>query len=636
MGLIKNFITSRLVSNAVQEQQRTLNISMNNFNPYEELFGGMTKNGKYDNFYGNSNRIVTGAAKYPLYYVRDDKKIEPDEANFAYYLTKLNDSYPQRKVLEQIYTQLITHGHSDIFLWRKEGKTQSNHFDEKKKYREDDFRGLTLVSGYDRLTYDDKKNIISITYGANQANVFMGYSPTQAVMSYRKMQDEMGLHMTKFAQNAGMPLGTWIITAQSVDDYKKIRDGLEGKIAGAKNAGKQLFSYQPSDVKTPQIHWQEFTSREVQDYIPQMEFAEKKMTTAFGVPGTVKGTNDGENYSTASVSKQNFVEWTIEPLVSTLREQLEFAIANRFDVKGEIKADVVIPELADESLVRIRTTTMQTQLYERKLAEGYTKESIVAAYDLPERFLLLEKEGGDVTLNKFKKNTHKTHIKNEFLRQYQSKLTQAEMDRLEEGFRKITESYRDQILAGKYDNDLRVEYEGKMQVNFSGEYVNLYNKALDDVSEALLDELGVVDLAELDLTEEELLQAERDYLERVKNFSKTFAEGIEELEGETLAVRSMKSQSHVKRVVISEAEHTRIVSELKAWTKSIEEFPVRVWKTWNARPDACDLCTDLADVTIDVTNLFPTVEATDEIYEVQGGGYHPNCRCWVTYEMEAK
>lgn len=187
-------------------------------------------------------------------------------------------------------------------------------------------------------TNKDYENKIRIVFGASQANVFLGNSPSKASESWRKMQDEEGLHMTAFARNAGMPIGQFIITANSIEDYKKLRGSLESKIAGAKNNGKVLFNYRPSDVKEAQIEWVQFTSQDVQDYTPSMEFADKKISKNFGVPGTIKGSNDGENYATASVSRQNFAEWTIEPLVSTVREQLEFQLAKKFELKGEIKS----------------------------------------------------------------------------------------------------------------------------------------------------------------------------------------------------------------------------------------------------------------------------------------------------------
>ena len=644
MGIIKNLLDSRAVRNAVQ-QQKNDGFKSNNLwiqqemNPYDLFYGGANKVGKYDNFYGDANKLVTGAAKYPFYYSIDDE-VADDMAKdtFAYYIKHPNDSYPQRKVLEQIYTELITHGYSDLFVWRKNGKTDTYYFDNK-LYDENDFRGITLVSGYDQTKFNkiDYNNIIRITYGASQANVFMGYSPTQAAQSWRKMQDGMGLHMTRFAENAGLPIGQWIITAESPDQYVKIKDKLEKKVTGAKNNGKMLFSYQPSNSKEVQIRWVQFTSQNVQDYTKQLEFAEKKMTQAFGVPGTIKGTNDGENYATANVSKRNFVEWSIEPLVKTLLEQLQFQLEKRFALTGEIKVDVELPELADESLVKIQATKEQVMLFDQKIAEGYTAESIVAAYDLPERFLLLELESEASNAQNSVKTPHThshDHVSNEPDNPVLNALTKKEREELESGFTEVLQQYADDIMAGKYSDAIREDFENKMAVHFGDEFQPLYGKAVDDVADALAEVLEVVDVADLKLTDEELEDAVKAYNERVKAFSESFATVISGLEGETLDVKSRKDD-HVKMVAVTESEHTRIVSELKAWTKGQENFPVRVYKTWNTRPGACPECLELEDVQIDVTALFVN-NPTDEIYEVQGGGLHQNCRCFVTYKMEER
>lgn len=648
MGIIRNLLDGRAVRNAVQQQKGfnsygdvsyyTRNIDYNSF------FDGLNKSGKYDNFYGDENRITSVASKYPIYYVKNNKVV--DKGDFVQYLEHPNDDYPQAKVLQQIYTEMITRGYTELFLWRKDGKKETSIFELNKRYGEDTFRGITLVSGYDnaRLTRAERDSIVKINFGASQANVFVGYSPSQAAAAWVKMQDEMGLHMTAFARNAGMPIGKFIITAPSPEEYAKMREKLEDKISGARNNGKILYDYRPADSKVTQIEWVQFTSQDVQDYTKQLEFSEKKMSQSFGVPGTIKGTNDGENYATARVSEQIFIKYTVKTIIEDFLTQFEHKMGQRFDLKGELKVNVPIPEIADESLVKIRATTAQVALFDKKRAEGYTAESIVAAYELPESFLLLEKEKDTSDpQNKPKKATKNAgsqhnHVHNDLERRYQNSLTKEEREDIESKFRAATKSYSDAIIESGINDVLREEYEGRMAVVFTEQYAKLYNKTVDEVADALAETLEVVDVADLNLTDEELESAVKKYGERVAQFAVTFADGIEQLPGKTLEVRKRNAQSNIDRVVVTESEHTRIVSELGAWTKAQEDFPVRVYKTWNTMPGACKECVDLENIEIDVTALFVnrTDDRIDEIYEVQGGGLHPNCQCFVTYTMEGE
>ena len=644
MGIFDNLLNSRAVKRAENAVQRTdgfSNFWIQTQNHLEQL-KFVNKTGKYDNFYADANKLVMGASKYLPYYAIDNEVADPDiEGTFAYYLKRPNDSFPQRKVFSQIYTELITHGKSELFFWRADGKSQTTHFD--KQYPEDTFRGFTLVSGVDKtkLSKQDLADIVTITYGVSQANVFMGYSPTQAANSWRQMQDEMGLHMTQFAKNAGMPLGQWLIYAPSIEQYVQIRNKLDKRVSGARNAGKHLYSYIPAKDGEPQIKWQQFTARDVQDYTTQLEFSDKKMTQSFGVPGTIKGTNDGENYATANVSKRNFVEWSLEPLVRDVVEQIDFQLEKRFALSGEIKVDIPLPELADESLVKIQATTQEVAIFDQKIAEGYTAESIVRAYNLPERFLLLEKASNSSTgsntphraLDEAKNTPHKHH--NELERHYQNALTKAERKQLEDGFSEVLNEYADRILAEGYSDELKEDFKTKMVAHFGAEYANLYESNLETVGKKLADVLDVVDVASLELSDDELEYAREQYLTRVDDFSKTFADYIAGLEGEELEVTSKKN-SHVEMVKVTESEHTRIVSELKGWEKAQEEFPVRVYKTWHTKAGACDYCLSLEDTTIDVTALFVKDPNIDEIYEVQGGGAHQNCRCYVDYSVRAE
>lgn len=654
MGILQNLSNSlaekRAIKNAVQQTNGLNRLSGYNdtiftrdLNPNSLFWDGTKRAGKYDNFYSDSNRRVSEDSQYPLYYVdKDNVKVDLEEGKFAYYLDKPNEDYPLKKVLEQIYTELITHGESQLFLWRKDGSKETRIFDEGKKYDEDTFRGFTLVSGYDqsKLSKLDKQNIVHITLGASQANVFMGYSPSQAAQSWRKMQDEMGLHMTAFAKNAGMPLGKFIITAPSPEEYVKMRDSLDSKIAGAKNNGKILYDYRPSESKVTQIEWVQFTSQDVQDYTTQLDFAEKKMSQDFGVPGTIKGTNDGEAYASARVSEYIFIRYTVKQDVYSFKEQFSFAMEKRFNLNGEIKVNIPIPEIADESKVKIEATKLQVELFDAKVSEGYTPQSIVDAYNLPESFLLLEKTSEvQSPTNTPKRASNKVHNhadkRDEFYRHYQNALTIKEIEEIELGYREITKEYADMILKNGLSEELEEQYRGRMTQHFGIKYKELYDKNLSDVAEALLESLDSVDVEELNLTEDELEIARSRYRERVDTFSRTFAEGIEALEGDTLEVKQVKADSHIKRVVVTETEHTRIISELNGWEKAERDFPVRVYKTWKALPDACVYCSDLDGTTIDVTALFVNNPNIKEVYEISAGGYHPNCRCICVYEMEA-
>lgn len=646
MGLVKNFILNRTVKNAVQETQSHRDYS-NTGGLYTRditnYLGFSNKNGKYDNFYGDYNKIIAVAPTFPLYYVDKDNEVVK-EGEFAQYLDEPNEDNLQYKVLQQMYSEMITKGYTEVFLWRKDGKGESCVFD--KKYPEDTFRGITLVSGYDqgRLTNAEKDSIIRINYGVSQANIFMGYGPTQAAESWRKMQDSMGLHMTAFARNAGVPIGQWVIIAPSLEEYVKIKESLAKKITGARNNGKQLFSWQPAGSNETQIKWVQFTSQDVQDYTAQLEFAEKKMSQSFGVPGTIKGTNDKENYATARVSEQVFIKYTIKPLIEDLLSQLYHRLKKRFELTGEVKCNIIIPEIADESLVKIRATESQVKLFDQKRAEGYTAESIVMAYNLPESFLLLElesdvqaTENSNKVATKRPKNSHKHHISNELVRRYQNTLTDQERESLESGFRKITDEYTDLVLKDGIVDQNRQDYVGNMSTIFSENYTKLYDKALEDVAVQLTEILDSVDISELELTDEELEYAVSEYTRRVEDFSKTFTQDVADLPGDTLTVRKASAKPNIDRVVVTESEHTRIVSELRSWTKAQEEFPVRVTKKWNTTGDAnvCKNCLDLEDVEIDVTALFIGND-TNEIYRVVGGGYHPNCRCYCTYVMEGE
>src|SRR5690606_31531549 len=94
------------------------------------FFKGLNRAGEYDNFYSDASKITSQASQYPFYYVdRRKKVVEPKPGTFSYYLENPNSSYPQETVMEMVYTEMVTKGYCDVFLWAKDGKEETRHFD---------------------------------------------------------------------------------------------------------------------------------------------------------------------------------------------------------------------------------------------------------------------------------------------------------------------------------------------------------------------------------------------------------------------------------------------------------------------------------------------------------------------------
>ena len=207
------------------------------------------------------------------------------------------------------------------------------------------------------------------------------------------------------------------------------------------------------------------------------------------------------------VSEHIFIKYTIKSLITDFQTQLEHALRQRFDLTGEIKVNIPLPEIADESRVKIEATKLQVELFDQKRAEGYTAQSIVDAYGLPESFLLLELESEATSTQNSVKTPHvcshdHSHVSNEPDNPVLNALTKKEREKLESGFTEVLQQYADDIMAGKYSDAIREDFENKMTVHFGDEYQPLYGKAADDVADALAEVLEVVDVADLKLTDE--------------------------------------------------------------------------------------------------------------------------------------
>lgn len=635
---ILNFFNSRTAKNASQFNglnyaNRNQVITASNVNSVREYLGYLD-NGKYDNYYADINRIIQEAPNHKFYYVVDDNTV--DVGNVAEVLLAPNDDYGQYKFLQQVYTEILTRGKVDLKFWHLENGKETFYINGNQN--ESNFSGITIVSEEDRSRDNrlDRGHYITITYGANQSNVFLGYSPTQAAENWRKMIDAMGLHMTAFAKNAGMPLGKFIITAPSVEDFRKIKKNLDVNIAGNKNNGKIIYDYKPSEASSSQIEWVQFTSDKAQDYSSSLEFAERQKSQMFGVPGIIKGTGEDANYATARVSEYIFVRYTITGLVRDVLAQFNHILRTKFAIAGEIKADVELPELADETLVKVQATREQLDLYERKVAEGYDPRSIITALNLPERFLLLEKvKDPDLTLEAEERapeqNKARNLVKNEPV-SVSDTVSEEYMQGLEADYRSYALEYAEQLAINEAEAQ-RV-FINAMTARFDEARGYLYSEAVSTMSVSLLDSFETVDLEQFNLSDAERELALKKYRERVELFAENFKASVLEFDGDSVEFKQ-RAEANAERIAITEAEHVKIISQLDAWEKASEELPIRVFKRWKARPTACDVCRELHDMEVDVSVSFKENEGVDaEFSEVKAGSAHPRCHCTVYYEYE--
>lgn len=137
----------------------------------------------------------------------------------------------------------------------------------------------------------------------------------------------------------------------------------------------------------------------------------------------------------------------------------------------------------------------------------------------------------------------------------------------------------------------------------------------------------------INLTQEELNYANKQYQKRVSDFSKKFSDEVSSIEGSNLQVYDNTTLKNSKLVALEKEKHYKIIQQLQTWDKSVDDLPFRIIKTWKSKPTACSDCKDMANTAIDVTSLF-IGNLTDEVYEVQSGGLHEGCECIVRYEIE--
>lgn len=100
----------------------------------------------------------------------------------------------------------------------------------------------------------------------------------------------------------------------------------------------------------------------------------------------------------------------------------------------------------------------------------------------------------------------------------------------------------------------------------------------------------------------------------------------------------------VKRLALSETNRAGNAGSIYAMEQIQKDEQITINKIWQARPDACEYCKAMDGTKVGVSESF--VEVGGEIKGVDGGVLtnnfvtmdvpqaHPNCGCYVTYEVE--
>lgn len=356
---------------------------------------GEFKSNDYENAYPSITKINNKFMKIRPYAVNaKGEKIEQQTPviNALYHPNKLNSAVEFREALCLMY---LVHPKTHILVWRKEGGkvVPGGNITPQNIGGFSFMEGVSTITVAGKTTYTVTTESGSATYSDDEVITLRGLNPyrinsggfsaTQAACKWTTIDDYIAQYQKGFFRNGAVPSGEFVITAPTVKEYNDIVDTMQAKHRGAGNNNNIVYTHRPVDQATgkpvqAQIEWIPYavSNREL-SLKDLFEQANKKIDSAYGVPASIRGVGENNNYATARTDQQNFMENVVDPIALKIWTGFTHELNRITGGLGvAISYDIEIPALADEEKVKEERDNIRDQRAQAWLDKGYSISSV--------------------------------------------------------------------------------------------------------------------------------------------------------------------------------------------------------------------------------------------------------------------
>ena len=359
-----------------------------------------SKSNDFENAYPSITRITNKFMMIRPYAIDGDgDRITTPTAviNALYHPNTLNSGVEFREALALMY---LVHAKTHILVWRKEGGRAVPGG----KITPNNIAGFTFMENVQTITVAGKTTYTvtndtgTDTYNDSEVITLRGlnpyaintggYSATQAAHKWATIDDYIASYQKGFFENGAVPSGRFNIIAPSIAEFRDMAEKLKRSHKGAGANNNIDYVHVPLDPSTgkpaqAQVEWIPYSvsNRELslQDLFTQ---ANQKIDSVYGVPASIRGVGENNNYATARTDQQNFMENVVDPIALKIWSGITHELNRITGGLGVgINYDVVIPALADEELVQAQTGKTTDERVQLWLAQGYSLSSIKAYLD---------------------------------------------------------------------------------------------------------------------------------------------------------------------------------------------------------------------------------------------------------------
>jgi phage portal protein BeeE/2'-5' RNA ligase len=357
------------------------------------------KNNDYENAYPSITKIVNRFMKIAPYAIDKEKKLvsEANAVEKLYHPNKQMSSVDFREALGVMY---LVHPRTHVLVWRLEDGVAKAGGD----ITPDNIAGYTFLENAVETTVGGKTTytVNGNTYTDDEVvtlkgmfpyDLSRGYSPTEAARRWSRIDDYIADYQQGFFKNGAIPSGQFIITAPTGKEFRDIKDMMQARHRGAGKNNNVTYTHRPVDPNTgkpseAQVEWIPFNvdnkNLDLKNIFDQVN---QKLDSAFGVPASIRGVGENNNFATAQMDNRNFVENVVDPLTLKIWTRFTHEL-NRITggLDYAITYDLELPSVSEDEKVQAETGKITIETITTAVAAGFSVESVISAIEAPSSF----------------------------------------------------------------------------------------------------------------------------------------------------------------------------------------------------------------------------------------------------------
>lgn len=665
------------------------------------------KGSVYDNSYASIKAIANAFVDIYPYAVNENGREVQSPVLDA--INNPNDRMSGPVFKEALAVMTLTHRKAYILVWHKEdgtvkpggvGATPENiaGFTFLESVTETIVNGVKsyYTTAYGTLSEQD---VMEISVGVNPYNLSAGYSPAVAVKKWASVDDYIVAYEAGLFENNAVPDGQFTITAPNYDAFKDIVANMQAKHRGSGKNGNVQYVYKPIDpatgqVQSAQVEWQAFSQPNNSLALDKIfEQVNEKVDSAYGVPASIRGVSNNNNYASSAVDEAHFMKFTIKPFATKIWGAFTHELDRIVGGLGFVLTfDLDEVAMADEQKVVAETKKTEMDLLTAGLNAGYTAEQVINGFGLDIDFEALgepktidEPSEPETTSEEAEKSVevkkkidshctcghcHKKAELNREQRTVYSELKDVAGEQVQGQADQVIAELENQTEAGDFDYEelgASAETDDKQNIAFASGmmavlagYMVKTGKKTYKKGEKMLP-AGTTGAVGYELSQETRRTYE-DYLKnvagafngdttgRIKEILKLSAmEGWNktELYNALKAVSGDSEEWRIERLAYNEERRAWNMADLDAMVTLQNQTGLKISKTWHtADSGACDYCKEMAGKTENVSDSFlsknDVLELEDgsmflnDFVDMEVAQLHPNCRCYCQYKVEGR